>query len=1035
MSVNLEIVEPEDSLMKEDSKDIVKGSWWKSVRVCVVLICFLSVACSAGVTAAIAIVSYEDALMDTRKNGGRNLDSCFEQSQTTLTRVTVDLLTFNAASVSDSVGQMLKSAVIASDIMTNIYVYTNISADKSAWEYMHDQRKLMLFTLESMQVQGLAAVGLSAYEMNGDYIRFFYQFHNAILDETFVSQNKGPPYSASSGRGDIGILTPNDGGLLPSSVFEQLNFEDNFGTREIIRDGIMTPGSPKRWRNILTGFYYSGILLTSLIHDPVSDKIIAIEVSLSLERMSLVLKGIAEVSMANSTGSVYLYTVVRSSPFYERTKQLGLSYPNTRLNEVGYLTAVSNGSVYEVTGENLELLRAEEATDPTIRGIAIGVNESGVNYQQIYDSKQPSVVDSVGVPFIVQVSTITPPEGLDWWLVSAIDLHFIIGSVIEEQETFLKVVAADTKKTGDKIIESQRTMYLVISSFLIVLVCVSALISYRMLLPLAGIQEQMQKVSEMDLDSTETIPTSFYELSAMQNSFEKMVRNLKEFKAYVPTAVLEGSQVMSVIAPPSGDVALVFTDIVSSTALWARAPSAMNDALELHNSCIRKNVHKFEGYEVKTIGDAFMVAFDNPLRAIEFSLSIQLDFVKQKWPSDLDLNPQFDKPTDSIPQWNGLRLRIGCQVGEAVSEENPLTGRADYRGSTVNMAARLESKAVPGTVCISKELHLTLKDKLSQLDSPIVQDHGKHDLKGIGTKDLITLCPSALASRLSSKKFAYEITSPAEGELSGEASSKSHVSQDNMNLRAQRPSRGVPKKTGLSLASSHLTIAVCNLTDTRSGKEFENYNLMLRAAVDAASQTDGVPGNVTGTSLTVIWNATKVCKVHTTAAIRFASQIQWRVGKMAKLGLATGKLLHGNVGNSTQRYHTVFGLPLRAAYAAAELAPALGTFAIVADCTPDNSLISNSAVSPFLRMVDLWLPTESELQIHLFEILGESLSKQIEDGWGLVDSSQTNTDVHNKAFKDVLAGNGEEIEKIKLQMTMSGDDAVLTVCCLFLVFF
>eukprot|EP00002_Diphylleia_rotans_P032745 TRINITY_DN6907_c0_g1_i10.p1 TRINITY_DN6907_c0_g1~~TRINITY_DN6907_c0_g1_i10.p1 ORF type:complete len:116 (-),score=15.95 TRINITY_DN6907_c0_g1_i10:994-1341(-) len=46
-------------------------------------------------------------------------------------------------------------------------------------------------------------------------------------------------------------------------------------------------------------------------------------------------------------------------------------------------------------------------------------------------------------------------------------------------------------------------------------------------------------------------------------------------------------------AAPSGDVALVFTDIQGSTALWESSPNAMADALILHNSitrsCIQEN--------------------------------------------------------------------------------------------------------------------------------------------------------------------------------------------------------------------------------------------------------------------------------------------------------------------------------------------------------------------------------------------------------------------------------------------------------------
>ena len=60
---------------------------------------------------------------------------------------------------------------------------------------------------------------------------------------------------------------------------------------------------------------------------------------------------------------------------------------------------------------------------------------------------------------------------------------------------------------------------------------------------------------------------------------------------------------------PTRPFTIVFTDIQSSTALWARAPSAMSASVEQHHRLIRKAISSNSGYEVKTVGDSFMVAF------------------------------------------------------------------------------------------------------------------------------------------------------------------------------------------------------------------------------------------------------------------------------------------------------------------------------------------------------------------------------------------------------------------------------------------
>ena len=54
-------------------------------------------------------------------------------------------------------------------------------------------------------------------------------------------------------------------------------------------------------------------------------------------------------------------------------------------------------------------------------------------------------------------------------------------------------------------------------------------------------------------------------------------------------------------------VCVLFTDIQASTALWGAHPEAMSAALDVHHAVIRKLIKKHKCYEVKTVGDCFMV--------------------------------------------------------------------------------------------------------------------------------------------------------------------------------------------------------------------------------------------------------------------------------------------------------------------------------------------------------------------------------------------------------------------------------------------
>ena len=87
--------------------------------------------------------------------------------------------------------------------------------------------------------------------------------------------------------------------------------------------------------------------------------------------------------------------------------------------------------------------------------------------------------------------------------------------------------------------------------------------------------------------------------------------------------------------------AMAFTDIQSSTTLWARCPSIMSDAVEHHGVVLRRLLRRYNGYEVKTIGDSFMVAFSEVEDAVAFGIGVQEELHRDTWwPADLDQHYQ-----------------------------------------------------------------------------------------------------------------------------------------------------------------------------------------------------------------------------------------------------------------------------------------------------------------------------------------------------------------------------------------------------------
>merc|ERR1719392_146946 len=59
----------------------------------------------------------------------------------------------------------------------------------------------------------------------------------------------------------------------------------------------------------------------------------------------------------------------------------------------------------------------------------------------------------------------------------------------------------------------------------------------------------------------------------------------------------------------------------------------MGDAVGDHHRLIREQIRLSNGYEVKTIGDCFMVAFKHANDAIAFSIGVQLALYEHQWPT------------------------------------------------------------------------------------------------------------------------------------------------------------------------------------------------------------------------------------------------------------------------------------------------------------------------------------------------------------------------------------------------------------------
>ena len=201
--------------------------------------------------------------------------------------------------------------------------------------------------------------------------------------------------------------------------------------------------------------------------------------------------------------------------------------------------------------------------------------------------------------------------------------------------------------------------------------------------------------------------------------------------------------------PPEGRVALVFTDVQGSTRLWERCGTSMFAALQVHDRVLRSLLTEHGGYEVKTQGDSFMVAFSSVLEALRWCLEAQEALLRAPWPAELLTQPEAaEEPGPRGPLHRGLRVRMGVHVGEPECRVDERTGRMDYLGRMVNVAARVTSAGHGGQVLVSGTAWAQAASAVEPLGRPAVRPLGSFRLKGIDDAvALVEVLPATLSER------------------------------------------------------------------------------------------------------------------------------------------------------------------------------------------------------------------------------------------------------------------------------------------------
>ncbi|MBP2445588.1 adenylate/guanylate cyclase domain-containing protein [Rhizobium leguminosarum] len=176
-------------------------------------------------------------------------------------------------------------------------------------------------------------------------------------------------------------------------------------------------------------------------------------------------------------------------------------------------------------------------------------------------------------------------------------------------------------------------------------------------------------------------------------------------------------------------VAILIADVVGYSRMMEADEALTFETLrERRTHVLDPVVRTYEGRIVKFMGDGVLVEFGSAINAVEAALKLQR---------------KMTEANVGIPEPRQIVLRIGINIGDVIGEGS------DIYGEGVNVAARLETLAEPGGICISEKVHNEVRGKISIM----MKDLGLVQLKNIAAPvrtfgmETARALPSTLLSR------------------------------------------------------------------------------------------------------------------------------------------------------------------------------------------------------------------------------------------------------------------------------------------------
>ena len=207
------------------------------------------------------------------------------------------------------------------------------------------------------------------------------------------------------------------------------------------------------------------------------------------------------------------------------------------------------------------------------------------------------------------------------------------------------------------------------------------------------------------------------------------------------------------LAPPGAQevrktVTVVFCDVTGSTAMGERLdPESLRRVMSRYFAEMRAALERHGGTVEKFIGDAVMAVFGVP--------AIHEDDALRAVRAASEMREALEVLNKELERDHGVSLaaRIGVNTGEVVAGDH---GDTLITGDAVNVAARLEQAAEPGTVLIGEETLRLVRDAVVAEPVPPLEVKGKTEPLAAFRLVQVTAGVAGVARRLDSPMVGRE---------------------------------------------------------------------------------------------------------------------------------------------------------------------------------------------------------------------------------------------------------------------------------------